>query len=93
MGDRGGGYQVRQILGLSCLLVALVLGWGGVGGFGVAGAAGSGFRVGWGVAGGGRDLISVFRRVSAGVVGGAGHWVIILCGLDIFLMFPNFLRS
>ena len=52
MGDRGGGYQVRQILGLSCLLVALVLGWGGVGGFGVAGAAGSGFRVGWGMAGG-----------------------------------------
>ena len=53
MGDRGGGYQVRQILGLSCLLVALVLGWGGVGGFGVAGAAGSGFRVGLGMAGGG----------------------------------------
>ena len=42
---------------------------------------------------GGRDLISVFRGVSAGVVGGPGHWVIILCGLDIFLMFPNFLRS
>ena len=92
MGDRGGGYRVGQILGLSCLLVALVLGWGGVGGFGVAGAAGSGFRVGWGMAGRG-DMISVFRGVSAGVVGGAGHWVIILCGLDIFLMFLNFLRS
>ena len=65
--------------------------WGALGVAGGAGAAGSGFCVGWGMAGGG--LISVFRGISAGVAGGAGRWVIILCGLGIFLMFPNFLRS
>ena len=68
-----------------------------MGSFGVAvgaGAAGSGFCVGGGGGGGGGGgLIFVLRGISAGVAGGAERWVIILCGLDIFLMFPNFLRS
>ena len=63
-----------------------VAGWGVV-----AGAAGSGFRVGWGMAG--VVWFLFFGGFLLVLSGGAGHWVIILCGLDIFLMFPNFLRT
>ena len=53
----------------------------------------------WGDGGarGGKGLIAVFRGVfaSAGEIfilaGRAGHWAIILWGLDNFLMFPDFL--
>ena len=51
----------------------------------------------------GKSLISVFREFSASISkvfilvwtggGGAGHWAVILSGLDTFLIFPNFLRS
>ena len=50
----------------------------------------------------GKSLISVFQEFSASISkafilvwrwGGAGHWAIIMSGLDTFLIFPNFLRS
>ena len=50
-----------------------------------------------GVARGREGLVSVFHEFSAGIggafvlAGGTGRWAIILWGLDIFLMFPNFL--
>ena len=61
----------------------------------------SAFRVGWTNAVGGGALISVFQGFFAGVGGVVTlvvGWVlgcrcVGLCGLETFLMFPNFLRS
>ena len=61
--------------------------------------AGSSFRVGWCTMGGG-GLIAIFWDLFAGASGvfvlagwGAGHWAMILWGLDNFLIFSHFLRS
>ena len=58
--------------------------------------AGSGFRVGWGIAGAGGVgfcLSAVFLLVLAEFLFWwvEWRWAIILWGLDTFLMFPNFL--
>ena len=61
--------------------------------------AGCGFRVGWCAVGMGvgEGVVFVFLRIFGGVwfgVGGGevGCGSIILCGLDTFLIFPDFLR-
>ena len=47
----------------------------------------------------GKDLVAIFRDIFASAKKnfffgrGAGHWAIILWGLDTFLTFLNFLRS
>ena len=53
-----------------------------------------------GVPWGGGGLIAIFWDLFAGASGvfvwgrgGAGHWAMILWGLDNFLIFPDFLRS
>ena len=50
--------------------------------------------------GGGGGLIAIFWDLFAGASGvfvlagwGAGHWAMILWGLDNFLIFSHFLRS
>ena len=56
--------------------------------------AGSGFRVGWRIAGGGGWFpLALGGGGGFNFGGGAGHCATILWGLDTFLISPNFLRS
>ena len=77
--------SVAEYLGLTLVFVCVCV-WGEGGG-------------GVGCAAGGGGLIAIFRSVfyRTGrifiLAGRAGYWVIILWGLDTFLMLPNFLKS
>ena len=94
LGFGAGSYWARALLDVLCCFRPAVI-------RGVFGN-GSAFRVGWTTAGGGGGgLISAFQGFFAGVGGVValvGGWVlgcrcVGLCGLEAFLIFPNFLRS
>ena len=94
LGFGAGSCWVRALLDVLCCFRPAVI-------RGVFGKC-SAFRVGWtNAVGGGGALISVFQGFFAGVGGVVTlvvGWVlgcccVGLCGLETFLIFPNFLRS